>query len=81
MKISEPNSNIGARGKFVRAVKVVLFSLSFGFLASCQTTGAQILDKEKGWIQISKGRHIDVYFCDATQKWPTCKVPEYIRLD
>jgi len=75
MKIAE----LSSRGSF-RAAKFVIISLIFCALTSCATTGAQILDKDKGWIQINRGNRVEVYFCDATQKWPTCKTPEYVRL-
>ena len=63
----------------IRLLMVVVIALIADALTACTTVGSQILDKEKGWIQINHGSHIDVYFCDATQKWPTCKVPEYVR--
>ena len=57
-----------------------LFVFSSIILGCSHTSGSQILDKERGWIQISKNGRINVYYCDASRNWPTCKEPEYQRL-
>jgi len=73
------SSESSLRKTTIRFLLCAGFAVVGGALSACSTVGSQILDKEKGWIQINHGSHIDVYFCDATQKWPTCKVPEYVR--
>jgi hypothetical protein len=76
-------SKIGSSKIFICFLKYSVIALTAGAITACTTTtGSQILDKEKGWIQIDhRGQGVEVFFCDATQKWPTCKVPDYVRQD
>lgn len=65
-----------------RPIGICLLISFVALLSSCGTTSHYVLDKEKGWLQINlEGNDPALFYCDATLKWPTCRVPKYEKIE